>query len=502
MNIQVAEPILPIPLSYNTQTTTQAQMQKRHVSNYLFPTSSNAITDTTANNASSVSRVQRWLLPSQYFLDSKQSYLSAIVQLTQSNPADVVYLTSNTDCWISRVTLLLNNGVLVGECRDANTLGAILKLQMEPAYQDSFGKSTLAMWNSGDRVITPQQQENISLRPMRYNFYLDTSALLNSDAFNYIPLKALAAQNSNSLQLEIEWAPVRQMVVAYNATGYGVAPAGNVSYSISSVYLCQDLLQDDEYEMKISEHIKEAPLVYNYRNVRHYNNTIPANTNTVTINISEFQQSMESIVFVFRNQAFVNNISQDSTAFMNPNLLSAQLQIGGNFYIPAQKLICGTSFNDGTSNVYIPQMAEVHQERAKVLQKMRKYVHGLAPSKYTDVTYNLNNYTLDSNDYSTFVMAFDLRLFPDDADGDSEYNQFSSGVNTKSNPQQIQLLLDMNMSLYNLAGVDGKAFQSTPAGAPLVPTPAQLTGITFTVDSYVFYRSSIVIQQNESYVIS
>jgi hypothetical protein len=501
MNIQTADVILPVPMSFNSQTTSMSQKQKRFVNNYLFPTSSTAVTDSTQTGAN-VSRVQRFLLPSNYFLDVKQTYLSAVAQLTKTQAVDTAYFVSNTDCWISRVTVLLNNGVIVGEIRDANILGAILKLNYDSPYTDSLGKSAHAMWNSGERHITPAQQQSISTRPYRYNFTLDMAPLMSSDAFNYLPLRALAGQNSNSLQLEIEWAPIRQMTVFHGATGYGNAPAGQLSYNISSVYLCQDFLQDDDYEMSLSEQIKSNPIIYNYRNMRHYNNTIPAGTSQFTVNISEFQSSMECLFVVFRNQAFTSDVAQDVTAFMNPNLLQAQLQIGGNMYIPSQPMVTGRTIVDGGFTVYQPQLAEVHSERMKVIQKYGKYGRGMNPSKFDDTTVNANVYTLDSRDYNDLVLAFDLRTFPDDADGDAEYNQFSSGLNTKSNPQQIQLLLTMAPTATSLAGTNGHAFQKTNGGTNLVITPNPLTTITFSVDTYVFYRSNIVIQQNESYVIS
>jgi len=502
MNIQTADVVLPVPMSYNSQTTSMSQKQKRHTSNYLFPTSSSAVTDSTQAGAS-VSRVQRFLVPGTQFLDMKQSYLSAVCQLTKTQTADTAYFVSNTDCWLSRVTVLLNNGVVVGETRDANVLGAILKLNLDSPYTDSLGKSAHAMWNSGERHITPQQQKQISVHPYRYNFTLDMAPLLNSDVFNYLPLRALAGQNSNSLQIEIEWAPIRQSVVFYGAGGYGTAPAGNVSYTISSVYLCQNLLQDDDYEMSLSEQIKSNPIIFNYRNYRHFNNTIPAGTSQFTVNISEFQSSMESIFIVFRNQAFINDSKYDVTSFMNPNLVQAQLQIGGNFYIPSQPMICGRTITDGVLTVYQPQLAEVHSERMKVIQKYNKHFRGMNPSKFLDSTTSTpTTYTMDSRDYSEFVLAFDLRTFPDDADGDSEYNQFSSGLNTKSNPQQIQLLLTMAPNATSLAGIDGKAFQKGNNGGNLDAKPEALTTVTYSVDCFVFYRSNIVIQQNESYVIS
>src|ERR1700733_16105347 len=116
MDLETAESILPIPMAYNSQQTNSSRYQKRYTSNYLYPTQTTIITDSTTGNGSNA-RVQRFLVGSQYFLDCEDSYLSAQVQVAKTNSADTAYLVSNTDCWLQRVTVLLNNGVLIGETR-------------------------------------------------------------------------------------------------------------------------------------------------------------------------------------------------------------------------------------------------------------------------------------------------------------------------------------------------------------------------------------------------
>ncbi len=495
MDLEVAESILPIPMAFNSQQTNSSRYQKRYTSNYLYPTQTTTITD-NSSGTSSTSKVQRFLVGSQYFLDCQNSYLSAVVQLSATNFGEnTAYLVSNTDCWLQRVTVLLNNGVLIGETRDANILGAMMKRNMEPVYAEGTGRECLAFWDTGYNQLTEQDKQYISMQPMRYNFNLNVASLLG-DCFNYLPLRALAGNNSNSIQIEIEWAPFNQMVVAYsNSGGYGSALSGGavVQYSITGTYYAQSLLEDNTKEQEIQEIIKTTPIILNYRTWRHYQNTLPAGVNgSTTISISEFQEAVEDIMFVFRNQNIINTTGYNPTVFQNPNLITTQLQIGP-FYTPSQNQTCGVIT---ANNVYQPLLAENFMEYTKTMQKMRMYNEGFQPNLITDVIYTSVNYALYSKDYNDLIVSFNLRTFPDDSAGDSHYNQFAAGYNTKSSPQALQFIFTVQSNAVNLAGVSGVA----PTG--VAPSPSVLSTIPFSVDSFVSYRSNIVIQANEVYVIS
>jgi|GEM_PF-4660878 len=499
MDLEVAESILPIPMAWNSQQTNSSRYQKRYTSNYLYPTQTTTVTDNSSGTAST-SKVQRFLVGSQYFLDTDNSYLSAVVQLSATNlGTNIAYLVSNSDCWLQRCTILLNNGVLIGETRDANILGAMMKRCMEPVYAEGTGRQCLAFWDTGYNQLKEEEKMNISFQPMRYNFNLNIASLLG-DCFNYLPLRALAGNNSNSIQIELEWAPFSQMVVAYSNSGYGSTLSGGavVQYSISGAYYCQSLLEDNMKEQEIQEIIKTTPIILNYRTWRHYQNTLPAGVNgSTTISISEFQEAVEDIMFVFRNQNIINFQGTNPTIFQNPNLIQTQLQIGP-FYTSSQPQTCGVIT---TNNVYQPLLAENFMEYTKTQQKMRMYNEGFQPNLITDLDYSGLHYSLYSKDYNDLIVSFNLRTFPDDSAGDSHYNQFSAGYNTKSSPQPLQFIFTVQSSAISLAGGYGIIPNGVGTQGAISP-PVALSSIAYSVDSFVSYRSNIVIQANEVYVIS
>lgn len=490
-DVKVAEPVLPIPMAYNSQQENSSQYQKRTV-NYLYPSQSGEL-----NSSSGSSLILRFLVGSQFFLDTKNSYFVGDVQLKgatggdPNNPTlDTVYFNDNTDTWVKRITITTPQGVLIEEIRDADVLALIQTRECEEQYIIGEGRECNNMASRGDvnltsNSLTNAQRKALALLKRRYVFKLNQSGFLHS--FNLLPLRAMSQGQSNSFQIEIEFNSPQNMITAYEtATGEGNSPQSNASYnySISNFYYVQSLLEDNVMEEYVTQLVKTKPLILSYPTYRHYANIIAQSSNSSqsTISISEYQESVQELKVIFRNNAKVNNQTYDSTYFVNPNLIQVQLQVGPTYY-PSQPLVCA---NTNSPTNYEPKMAELYSEFVKCSQKFGMKEKGFNPASYLAIPYHLVNASNvnSSLDYTDLIIPFDLRIFGDNAVGDPRYNQYFSGVNLKSNPQPLQFIFLYNPSLVS------------------PQTNANLTSTTFVVDSFTKYRSNLFIQAGESYVIS
>lgn len=524
-DVQVAESALSLDMAYNTQEENRSKYQKR-VINYLYPTQSGDLISGSTN------MVLRFLVPSSYFLDTKKSYLSFEAYVSSAiNDLDTVYFTGNTDTWITRIQITTNQGVLIENIINADVIAAMMTKDMDETSGDSVCKGTRAFWdygyvNSGNTdpalvvsgaaatvlttpfsntsdALTPKQKQYLSCQKRRYAAYLDFSGFLQS--FNLLPLMAMANGNSNAFQIEIEFNIPTKCLVAYTTganpavPNYGTAPTTTVyNYTISNCYYVQSLVQDDVKEQEIMQIIKSTPLILSYHTHKHYTNVLSGAQQT--LNITEFQESVQELQLCFRPTANINVYQQDQTIFSNPNLKQVQLQIGST-YVPSQVVICGgvnTAYGtspvpNASGTVYVPKMSELITAFCNTNCKMRKYFKGNKPENFLTKPYtyvdgssvtHTSQYVLSSKEYQDLIIAFDLRVFADDAVGDELYNQYYSGLNLKSNPNALQFIFTLDTSTIN------------------VYTQALITPANYQFDGFTTYRSNLVVQAGESYVIS
>lgn len=498
-NLEVAESVLAIPLQYNSQQTNPSKYQKRQV-NYLYPTQ-----NTPLDSASNSSMIYRFLVPSDMFLDSKDSYISceAYIYGASSIPdADKVYFSSYTDTWIQRITLLTSTGIKIEEIIDANVLAAIMKREIEPALLNSVGRQSLACWDIGEvgsannmnytvnekKYYSTLQQVDGKQYPNRFVIPIKMSGFLQS--FNYLPLKAMSQGQSNAFQIEIQFAPKESVITAYG-TNPGTAPSQAYNYRIQSCYYVMNLIKDDEKEMEIMEIIKTTPLILSYQTHNHYGTVItnPDSVSQFTINVTEYQESVSEVKFTFTNSQRINNSTVDFGTFNNPNLLQVQLQVG-NMYIPSQPTPCGKSVFTGASDLYIPQLAEQYLNNAICSQKWGKEVKGFQPVQVISVGGGGTAPFVSTADYKDLVIYFNLRVFQDDATGDALYNQYTSGLNTRTNPVPLQFIFT---GLLGSVNIGNGVFEAGVGGDTIS---------AFNVDAFTTYRSNLVIQRGENYVIS
>lgn len=497
--IEVAEGTTPLNLRYNMQSSNPSAYQKR-ITSYLYPTQNGTITDKT-------SRTLRFLVGSNFFMDGRNSYLRLQARVDGTNvntidqntglavaPWNRAIFTSYTETWIKSLTLYTNMGVVIEQIRDYNVLGAIMKANIEPEYAQSVGFESLNIVDSAANSLSVEQRQIMASQFKTYIIEMRGSGFLK--AFNYLPLKALAGQNSNSFQIEIEFGGLSDMVVAWQSqagqnpiipTSYGLSLGGAVlptansgtglGYTLQNIVLVQSLLQDDLMEASLMDTIKSVPLMIHYDTYRHYTNKIGANAGgNNTLSISEYQESVKSLTSVSRYSNAIQLQTIDNTAFLDPNISQYQLQIGP-VYFNSQPILTSAS---GVSQV--PDLGEQYYEYTKQNQKAMFYNKGFQPSVVQYYTFGGNIYMQSQKSNSQFILTTDLRPFPDYAIGDPEYHEFISGYNTKSSPQPLQLLLQNgNQNTTPFAGVNGS---------------------DVTVDSFTNYDSYCVIQSNEVYIIS
>lgn len=481
--IEVATSVTVLGLEYNQQATNPSMYQKR-IQSYLYPTQSG---DISSPNASSLT--VKFLVGSNFFLDGQNTYMVLNAQMNgfnSSDPNNYAYFTSYADTWIKSLTIYTNQGLVIEQIRDYNVLASILKLSMSENYLSSVGLSSLGIYDS----LTVGQRQTIAQQGRRYVIEMRGSGFLHSK--NYLFLRGLAGQNSNSVQVEIEFAPYSDVIVAWNQTttppmapapgqagaaGYGPYNPGSsqLGYTFSNIIISQSLVQDDVTEARLMEVIKHTPIMIHYETFRNYQNSISGSGNGETLSISEYQESVRDMKNVFRYQSDLGKLAIDQTWFIDPNLQQYQLQIGP-IYLPSQPLKTGfLNAVPGFANG-IADLAEQYYEYAKCNQKVGFTDEGLYPTQVPTVAYGANNPgVLSSRDTVNFVLTEDMRPFPDYALGDPSYIDFISGYNTKSSPQPLQLLLSHR---------------------------AQTNSLDVVCNSFTHFDAYAVIQSNEVYILS
>ena len=457
MEIPVAIEVQPDSQIYNDQQ----RPPSRNISSKLsvtYPQQSGGISSANGN------RTVRFLIEANGFLDGKASYvaLNAIMTGTPNLVANnFSYFNPNTDTWIKRLTILTSvGGIPIEDMQNYFILAAQETRNTEPAYYDSVGKESLNMFDSTDDVQCEIASERAFVNK-RYVISLRLSGFLNMQKL--ICLKALAGQNSSAFTIEIEFCSASEMISAYNlnpGTPYTTPPAGGFGYQLSNIEYWTQQIFDPQRENELVESIKNVPIVYHYRTHKNAQSQIQNNTNQ-TLNITEFQASVVSMQSVFRPNISLNNQNYDSTLFSNPTgvLKSMQTKVGSNLY-PAQKLLL--SGDTGTAD-----MGQQYYEYLKNNQKVCKYERGFFPTKLVG--------TISNKENTDLILSTDFRVFPDDVNGDARYNDFTSGINTKSNPTAIQLNLEFN-------------------------TAPPLNG--FICDTFVKFDSNLIVQFGMTLVLS
>jgi hypothetical protein len=433
----LATPVQAIALSYNNQQTGPCMRPScRRVTTNVFPNTN--ITSTMSN------RVLRFGVSAEGFLDGKSSYLAFDLQgTTVANAATQPYFNPTTDSFFHRISIYSNSGVLIEDLQNQELLGCILLRDTSADYLASIGTASLGENESFSAAGRYQQY----ITKNRYVCELRGSGFLN--AFNYVPLKALGNTQSNAFFLEVEFAPANRMITQ----GVGGTDAG---YTISNVVYVADIVYDDVKEAEIQNMLTMSPIVFHFQTWKSHDNTIQTGSTNNTITVSEFQESLEEIAVVFKNNTTLNDINYPLWQFDMPNatdtINNIQLKIG-NYMYPAQQLFQNTG------------IAQQYYEYAKAQQKQRKYYDGNKALSHNNATGKTSAETTD------YIFRYPLRIMPTDANG--ETIDYFFGVNTRVNPQSINILLNTS-ALAN----------------------------TYTVQSYVKFDVSLVIMKNESYVVS
>ena len=433
----LATPVQAIALSYNNQQTGPCMRPScRRITTQCFPNTNTPITSTMSN------RVLRFGVSAEGFLDGKSSYLAFDLQGTAvTNAGTVPYFNPTTESFFHRISIYSNSGVLIEDIQNQELLGCILLRDTSPDYLGSIGTASLGVNDNFSAAGRYQQY----LTKTRYVCELRGSGFLN--AFNYVPLKALASTQSNAFFLEVEFAAANKMITQQ----VGGTDAGYVASNI--VYIA-DIIYDDVKEAEIQEMLSMSPIVFHFQTWKSHDNSIQLNTRNNTLTVSEFQESLEEIAMVFKNSNNLNNINFPLWQFDMPNatesINSIQLKIG-NYLYPAQQLF---------QNIGVGQQ---YYEYAKAQQKQRKYANGnkaLAIDNTTGLTSAAN---------VDYIFRYPLRIMPTESNGETV--DYFFGINTRVNPQSINVLLDTT-NLNN----------------------------NYTVQTYVKYDVSLIIMKNANFI--
>ena len=444
--MQVSTEIVPECIKYTEKPETPFAGKRRRRTVALYPTQSGPITSAQSN------RVVKMRLGNQGFLDPTNTYLSfkAEGSLAGGGGGDTLEFVNYAESFIKRLTVRAQNGSqVIEDIRDYNVWAAGKRRKIAPAYSQSVGRQCLGLID--DSAVRQLR----AVEPTKYTVEFAGSGILGGDVKNrkpYLPLKALAGNNSNSIVIEIEFGSVNEVMIATD--GAGGPSSGVPSYTISEIVLYQDLVDDIEAEEAIMASLKAGtPLGYHYDTHTHYQNIVQASTSRTTFSLSEFQQSIKGMNTYFRPTADLNSKGEDETAFVNPQLSQYQLQVGSD-YFPAQPVLMGDFQN-----------ADQYYEMAKNEHIPRRYDDGLKEVVFDGAG--------ESNaDNEDFMLGINLRVYDDDC-GSQPMADFYSGINTQANPQPLQLNLD------------------------LVSNPT-----AYTADSYVLFDKFLMIEDNKVTIIS
>lgn len=433
----LATPVQAVSLSYNNQQTGPcARPSCRRITVNNYPNTNTNITSSMPN------KVLRFGISAEGFLDGKNSYLAFDLQGTPV-AAGTAYFIPTTEAMIHRISVYSNAGTLIEDIQNQELLGCILRHDVSFNYQSSVGRASLNMGTAGD--LSAANAYTLYQANTRYICELRGSGFLN--AFNYVPNKALANSQSNAFFLEVEFSSAANMITQ--------TMGSDGAYVLSNCVYVTDIIYDDVKEAEIDMMLSQSPIVFHFPTWKAHNNTILGNSgNNNTLTISEFQESLEELALVFKNQNNINNPNNALWQFDLPNnaeqILNMQLKIG-NYLYPVQNLPQQTG------------IAQQYYEYTKATCKNKCYDEGHLPLSY--------NGSVSSAATTDYVFRYPLRIMPNDANGDTV--DYFFGINTRINPQSINLYVNTA----NLAN-------------------------TYIVQSYVKYDVSLVIMKTESYIVS
>jgi hypothetical protein len=490
MDQELASSTLPLPMEYNRQLQAGSANRAgvKRITSTVYANQNTQIVGSTDSSINTANKTIRFLIPPQGFLDGKSSYLVVKAQIdhTGATANSQIIFNPYTESWIQRITIKTPQGVVIEDLESADVLGSIMRRKLSKNYKNALAKSCLNNIN----YMNPLESENmvvltdtptttgynklvsaLSAKQANFNYYiieLRASDFWNAD--NYHPLKAMSLGNSNAFQLEVQFKEVAGMTMSL--PGFTTPNTATQTYRISDYYLMCDFVIDPSKEEEIQEAIKSNPILFHYKQWRHYNNTLSAGSSQNTLLVTEFQQSLQEIITVFRPSTNIDNVATDGTLFWNPgstitvnnaNPENASFSVGmqqyftkvGNDYYPLQKV-------DSSANTSIN-----FYEMYKGLQKNKKYYDG-------DDSLFVNDAGQTSDNGYDFMIDTSFRVYPDDSAGVDQ--DFSSGINTKGNPQAINIIM-------------------TTTSIPVTPGNIQ-------ADHYTHFDSSLVIMSNETYVVS
>lgn len=447
---RVATDVVPECINYSDKPETPFEGERRRRTVALYPTQSGGI------QSSQSSRVIKFQLGNESLLDPVGTYLSFKAQASKVGgaPGDTIQFVEYSECMIKRLTILTANGSrVVEDIRDYHVLAAMMRRKMAPAYATSVGNQCLGMFEGAADPDAVAQAR--ALQKCTYISELAGSGLLGGNVQNrkpYLPLRAISGPNSNSLIIEIEFVSAEEAcIITDGAGGPGTATP---SYEISEIIIYQDLVDDLEAEQAIMQSVKAGtPLALHYDTHTHYQQRLAQNIARSTYSVSEFQQSIKDMHVSFRPSTAISNKDSDETEFANPELLSYQLQVGSKYY-PSQPVKVGSFQN-----------ADQYYELAKANHVQRRYDDG-----FQKVVFDVSGST--DADESEFMLGMNLRVYGDDC-GSQPDSDFFSGLNTQTNPQPLQLNLDLT---------------SHP--------------ISYIVDLYVLYDRFMVVGDNTVEIMS
>ncbi len=460
--IQVASPVVVNGLEYNEQETAPSRLQIRKLGAYLYPQQAQNVVLSYGNTNSTI---VQFMVGSQYFLDTKSSYLLLNAQITgqDSTSGNTVFLNPYTESWIQEITILTAGGVEIEKITNSDVLGSIMRRNIEMEYALSIGKEALNLFdstNSGDVTILADR----SALNYRYVIEMRLSKFLHS-CYNYLPLRLMSQGNSNSFQIQIIFNNFNNMCTAYTTTqGTAYTNPNNLICTLSNIVYNQALVKDSEKEEQLMNIVKENPVVISFETHRHFFKQIPAMSSaTLSVNITEYQESVLGIDSVFRISDNIGNASYDSTAFINPRIVSEIVQVQPDYY-PLQQINCP----EAVANV--PNVSELFYQYILKNNKQKVYYKGVTAGTFSAI----GGHNVNSSDYSNFILSTPLSVFPNDAVGPEEYIQYSAGLNLKKNPNPIVI----NMTL-----------ATSPA-------------VALSMDTFSTFIKSLIIQSNNIQIIS
>lgn len=346
----------------------------------------------------------RFELPSQSYLNTRNTCLSFDFTLTGTTPGSHLHVQNGIQSLFKRLRIMYGSLVL----EDIREYHVLVRMITEAVNQNingvtsqcSIGEgvggirtytgfTTAQFMGDGNvrvneiQVAQPLAVDATSYAPTaiangtrRYCVQLGLGLL---QQMKLLPLKWMASQ----LAIEIELAPVSECIS-------GIATDAGVSYSLNNMTLQLELLEfDGAYDAAFLEGLRGdgVPIKFSSWDTFLYT---PNSSTTQNLMIPERNRSLKSIYCVQLPNKLVNSsggYSWDSHAFLESstgistsgaasgtttgNMQSFQWRIGGKYY-PAQAVLGTTSSGSGNGG------AEAYFEFQKAINLVGNYNHGTA----------------------------------------------------------------------------------------------------------------------------